>query len=203
MIAALLVATLTGCMNNPLQAPSTAAIVAPASVKLAWGDSYNGLNDGLGAVILGDFYVYDTVTDMPLENIKVEVTSNSSGTYIVPPEALKRAAYPEIPEGYSLNDCVDDNGNFDSSVYEWCAWVYDTVTGEYYEITGDYADNDSSGQSYRPNYMLGTTDGSGLLRVYVYVDYLFPDGESFANSQIVGSIGHDSSYFEVGPGTGN
>jgi len=203
MIAALLVATLTGCMNNPLQAPATAAIAAPPSVKLAWGSSYNGLNDGLGAVVIGDFFVYDTETDMPLQNVAVEVTSNSAGTYLIPQEALKLATPPEIPEGYSLADCEDENGNFDTATYEWCAWVYDTVSGEYYEITGDYADNDGSGQSYRSNYYSGATDGSGLLRVYVYVDYLFPDGDSYANAQIVGSIGHDATYFEVGPGTGN
>ncbi len=200
MIAALLVASLTGCMNNPLSAPFDAVIEAPPSVSLAWGEAYNSLNEGIGAVIVGDFIVYDSVDDMPLENIEVEVFSNSGGVYILPPEALRTADYPAIPDGMSLSDCEDEDGNFDNTAYEWCGWVYDSLTGEYYEFGSDYADNDDQGQPYRPNYYIGATDSRGLLRVYIYVDALATDGESYQDAQIVGSIGHDSSAFEVGPG---
>lgn len=200
MIATVLLATLTGCMNNPLHAPASAAIEAPSSVELAWVESVNGLNDGYGAVILGDFYVYDTEDDLPLQNIEVEVISNSSGVYLLPPEALQVVDYPSIPEGYSTDDCVDDDGNFSSEEYEWCGWVYDTVSGSYYEFGTGYADNDGDGEAFNPTYMLGATDRYGLLRIYVYVDALAASGESYANAQIVGSIGHDSAVFEVGPG---
>lgn len=200
MIATVLLAVLAGCMNNPLHAPYSAAIEAPASVDIAWAASVNGYNDGAGAIIASDFFVYDTVDDMPLQNIEVEVMSNGSGVYLLPDEALQVADYPSIPEGYSMDDCKDENGNFDNQTYEWCGWVYDTVTDQYYEFGSDYADNGESGDPYRPTYMIGGTDRYGLLRVWVYVDSLPESGDSYANVQIVGSIGHDSAVFEVGPG---
>lgn len=203
MIAALLIASLSGCMNNPIQAPTTATIEAPASVALAWAEEFNGLNDGIGAVIIGDFYVVDSVTDMPLENIEVEVISNSGGVYLLPPEALRVADFPSIPDGLSMSDCVDEDGNFDNTVYEWCGWVYDTVRGSYIEFGSDYADNGDGGDPFRPTYMTSATDDRGLLRFFAYVDALAESGDSFDNAQIVGSIGVDSASFEVGPGGGN
>lgn len=200
MIAPLLFASLAGCMNNPLHAPYSAAIEGPASVDLAWSESVNGYNDGYGAVILADFFVYDTVDDLPLANIEVEVISNSSGVYLIPPEALRIADYPSIPEGYSQSDCIDENGNFDNLAYEWCGWVYDTLSGQYFEFGSDYADNSESGDAFQPTYLIDGTDDYGLLRVYVYVDSLPATEEGFSNVQIVGTIGHDTAVFEVGPG---
>lgn len=200
MFAALLIASLTGCMNNPIQAPMTAVIEAPASVSLAWDDAFNGLNDGIGAVIITDFFVYDSETEMPLENIEIEVMSNSGGVYLLPPESLRVGDYPAIPDGLSLSDCVDENGNFDNTTYEWCGWVYDTVTGSYIEFGSDYADNGDGGDPFRPTYVKSATDDRGLLRVFVYVDALAESGDSFENAQIVGTIGVDTAAFEVGPG---
>lgn len=202
MIAPVLLAVLTGCMNNPLQAPFTAVIEAPSSVEIGWGESCNGVNDGCGAVIIGDFVVYDSDTDMPLDNIEVEVMSYG-GAYLLPAEALQVVDSPYVPEGFSTADCLDEDGNFDNEAYEWCGWVYDSVSGQYYEWGGDYADNADQGEAYNPTYMIGATDRNGLLRVFVYVDALTISGESYSNAQIVGTIGHDDAVFEVGPGGSN
>ncbi|MCK6504627.1 hypothetical protein L6R53_14685 [Myxococcota bacterium] len=198
MLAALLVASLTGCMQNGLQAPYTAFVLAPASVSVAWDDSYNGLNDGIGAIILGDFLVYDAENDEPLQNVNLEILSNSAGACLVPSEALQLVDYPTMPEGSSLADCVDENGNFDNTVYEWCAWHYDTLSGNYYQFGSDFADSGG----FCPGYHTGTTDRYGLLRVYVYLDALATQGEEsdFQNAQIVGTTGYDSDFFEIGPG---
>lgn len=202
MIATLLLATLTGCMNNPLQAPWTAVIEGPASVDIGWSEAVNGVNDGAGALVIGDFVVYDSETELPLENIEVEVTSGA-GVYLLPPEALQVVDYPAIPDGFSAADCEDEDGNFDNQAYEWCGWVYDTLSGEYYEFGAGYAENSDGGEAYNPTYYIGATDGRGLLRVYVYVDSLPPSGEDYGNAQIWGSIGHDQTVFEVGPGGSN
>lgn len=205
MLASLVLVQLLACTSG-VQAPSTASVVAPASVKVAWTEAYNGLNDGIGAIIMGDFQVYDATADMYLQNVKMEITSNSAGACLLPPEALQIVDYPQIPEGSSLADCVDENGVFDATVNEWCAWNYDTVTGQYYEFGSNYADSGG----FCPNYLKGVTDRYGLLRVYVYVDALAVSGESedgtiqgYQNAQIVGTIGYDTDYFEVGPGENN
>jgi len=196
MIAALLLASLTGCMPNGLQAPTSAVIVAPASVSLSWDESFNGIGDGIGALIQGDFEVYDTDTALPLQNIRTEIFSNSSGACLIPEEAVQVVDHPVIPDGASLADCVDDNGNFDNQAYEWCGWTYDSISGQYYEFSTSYASSDG----FCPNYETAVTDRYGLLRVYVYLDALATSGDSYANSQIVGSIGYSSDFFEVGPG---
>lgn len=201
MIAPLLLATLTGCMNNPLKAPATAVIESTIqSYDIEWGESYNGVNDGIGAVVFFDFWVYDSQDDMPLENIEVEVFSSLDGVYVLPPEALRLVDYPSIPEGYSVADCEDDNGNFDNATYEWCGWVYDTITGQYYEFGSDYADNDESGESYNPTYMIDATDDRGLVRAWIYVDRLPLSGDSYSSGQITATIGVDSTIISVGPG---
>lgn len=198
MLAALLIASLTGCMQNGLQAPYTAFVLAPSSVSVAWDDSFNGINDGIGAIILGDFLVYDGEDDAPLQNINLEIISNSTGACLVPSEALQLVDSPFIPEGASMADCVDENGNFDNTVNEWCAWNYDTLSGNYYQFGSDYADDGG----FCPGYFEGTTDRYGLLRVYVYLDALATQGEEsdFQNAQIMGTTGYDSDFFEIGPG---
>lgn len=206
MLATLLIASLTGCMQNGLQAPYTAYVQAPESVIVAWDDAYNGINDGIGAIIFGDFLVYDAETDAPLQNISFEVMSNSGGACLVPPEALQLVDYPAMPDGASMADCVDENGNFDNTANEWCGWHYDTITGNYYEFGTDFAD----AGGFCPNYQTGETDRFGLMRVYVYIDAL-PASEvgddgavtGFDNAQIVGTIGYDSDFFEVGPAESN
>ncbi|MCB9777915.1 MAG: hypothetical protein H6742_05075 [Alphaproteobacteria bacterium] len=199
MTSLLLLATLTGCMSQPIDAPFSAVIQAPESVSLAWDDSANGQFDGIGALILADFLVYDSEQGVPLENIAVEVTSGGSGVYLLPPEALKLVDYPEMPEGASMSDCEDENGNFDNETNEWCAWHYDTISGNYYSFSSDFAD----AGGYGPTYVQSGTDNRGLLRVYVYVDALPAVEDSFADISIVGSIGHASDFFEVGPGENN
>lgn len=221
MLASLILATLTGCSPKGLQAPYSAYVVAPSSVKIAWDESYNGLNDGIGAVLLGDFYVYDSDSSAPLNNIKLEITSGTAGVCLVPAEALKNVDYPGMPDGASMADCVDENGNFDNLANEWCGWNYDTITGRFYQFGSDYAGVDG----FCPNYETGVTDRYGLMRIYLYIDALVQtsggttatggtdtggtagvstgSGASFANAQIVGSTGYSEDYFEIGPGENN
>lgn len=198
MLAAILIASLAGCMQNGLQAPYSAFVLAPASVSVAWDESYNGLGDGIGAIIMGDFLVYDAEDDMPLQNINLEVLSNTAGACLVPEEALQLVDYPSMPEGASMADCVDENGNFDNTTNEWCAWHYDTLSGQYYQFGSDYSDSGG----FCANYFRGTTDRYGLLRIYVYLDALATQGEEsdFQNAQIVASTGYDTDFFEIGPG---
>lgn len=206
MFASLILTSLLGCMADGIQAPSTASVIAPSSVKVAWDTDYNGLNDGIGAIIVGDFQVYDSTAEGNLQGINIEMFSNSTGACLLPPEALQVVDYPSVPEGSSLADCVDEDGVFDATINEWCAWNYDTVTGQYYEFGSNYADSGG----FCPNYLKTVTDRYGFARVYVYIDALVPSGESedgtvegFQNAQIVGTIGYDTDFFEIGPGENN
>jgi len=168
MLASLILATLTGCSPHGLQAPYSAYVVAPSSVKIAWDESYNGLNDGIGAVLVGNFYVYDSDTSAPLNNIKLEITSGTAGVCLVPAEALNTVDYPGMPDGASMADCIDENGNFDNQTNEWCGWNYDTISGQFYQFGSDYAGVDG----FCPNLQTGVTDRYGLLRIYLYIDAL-------------------------------
>lgn len=208
MFTSLLLSSLLGCVADGIQAPSTASVIAPASVKVAWDDAFNGLNDGIGAIIIGDFQVYDSESEGNLQGVNIEFLSNSSGTCLLPPEALQVVDYPAIPEGSSSQaDCLDENGVFDATINEWCAWNYDTLSGQYYEFGSNYADSGG----FCPNYVKAVTDRYGFARVYVYVDALVPSGDadeeggstSFQNAQITGTIGFDTDFFEIGPGENN
>lgn len=206
MLATLLIASLTGCMQDGIQAPESAYVIAPSSVSVAWDDAYNGLNDGIGAIILGDFQVFDTDADAPVQNARLEILSNSAGACLVPAEALQVVDYPSMPEGASMSDCLDEDGYFDNQSNEWCGWHYDTIRDEYYQFGSDFSDADG----FCPNYQIGATDRYGLMRVYVYLDALATTGtddegasEDFQDAQIVGTTGYHSDYFEVGPGENN
>jgi len=206
MLATLVIATLAGCAPNGVQAPYTAYVVAPSSVKISWDEAFNGLDDGIGAIMFGDFYVYDSDVTGPLNNVKLEVTSGTGGVCLVPAEALQNVDYPTMPDGASMADCVDENGNFDNATNEWCGWNYDTITDQYFQFGAGY----SSAGGYCPNYQTGVTDRYGMLRVYVYIDALVASdvdekglATGFSNAQVVGSTGYAADFFEVGPGENN
>lgn len=187
----------TGCVSGSIQAPATATITASSDFSFSWDETYNGDQDGIGAIFVADWFVEDSETGMPLEKIEVEIFTNSSGVYVVPAEALTLIDYPEAPESASdqaavRDQCTDQDGNFDNTE-EWCAWYWDTESAQYYQFGAGYADADG----YAPTYMVGKTDGRGIMRTWLYVDYLPDSDGSFGNVSILGTIQVDSASLQM------
>lgn len=192
-----------GCLSGAIPAPSSARIKVAGDYTVGWSSSYNEQHDQLGMVLQGYLMVYDSGDDnMPLEAIEVEMISGYPGVYLIPAEAVKLVGYPEASvdptDQAAIRDaCTDANGNFKSDP-EWCAWYWDTESQQFYEISGQYVATDSN---YAPNYMVGQTNGRGLLEFYIYVDALPVFGNeaasSFGTVTITTSIGVDTSTFEI------
>jgi hypothetical protein len=174
-------------------------------VNLAWAIDYNGIDDGIGALILLDFMVYDANEGFPLENIRVELLSGYAGMYLIPKTAVKIVPYPTLDEDEKAALCdTDGNGYIDDDAPDSCSWNWDTSGDVYFELASDYAN------AYHPNYLIGATDNRGLFRTYVYVDSLptksvggdDDDGGgegSFLPVSVYANIGVDSSEVQVGP----
>jgi hypothetical protein len=203
-----------GCIEGAIPAPSSATLEVPTDVTVAWDIEYNGAHDNVGTVLMTDMFVYDSEENMPLEHIEVEVVINGGGVYAIPAEAVQLVGYPEASvdpsEAGAIKDaCTDDEGNFKSDP-EWCAWYWDTDSGQYYQIGGQYI---ATSSNYAPNYFVGQTDNRGILNMYLYVDWFKANGEevsggdeeesdikySFSATTISASIGVDGGQFTVRP----
>jgi len=201
-----------GCVEGAIPAPEDARLEMPGDMSLIWNIDYNGAHDNIGSVLMADIFVYDSEEDLPLEHIEVEVVVNGGGIYVIPAEAVQLVGYPEASVDPTDSDairdaCTDDEGNFKSDP-EWCAWYWDTESGQYYQIGGQYI---STGNNYSPNYFVGRTDNRGILNLYLYADWFGASGEesvddeeveikySFSSTDISGSIGVDSGTFTVSP----
>lgn len=192
-----------GCVQGAIEAPFSARLRGPDDFTVSWHSDYNELQDQVGVVLMGDLMVYDNETDLPLESIEVEMTSNFGGVYLIPAEAVKLVGYPEATVDPTDSDairdaCQDEAGNFKSDP-EWCAWYWDTDTQQYYQIGGQYV---ATASEYSPNYFVGRTNNRGILEFYVYVDALPVMGDvsaamSYGTAVISANIGVDSTSFEI------
>lgn len=174
---------------NPIAAPPGSQIIVPDDVTIGWSSDYNGLNDGYGAIVIADVMVTDA-NAIPLQDVRVEVTSGYGGVLLVPDTAIKLVDPPNAPDGGCPSDGVYDTGE------EGCAWVQDTLSGQYYEFSGDYY----SAGGYAPTYFTSATDGRGLVRFYLYIDAL-PVSEqgtsSFVDVPIYATIQVDGDSFLI------
>ncbi len=65
-----------------------ALVLVPEDVEIAWDRSYNGYDDGIGAVVLVDIMVYEATTGEPVDFVDLEVLATDEGVLLFPPEAL-------------------------------------------------------------------------------------------------------------------
>ena len=192
-----------GCVQGAIEAPFSARLKGPDDFTVSWHSDYNELQDQVGVVLMGDLMVYDNETDLPLESIELEMTSNFGGVYLIPADAVKLVGYPEATVDPTDTDairdaCQDEAGNFKSDP-EWCAWYWDTDTQQYYQIGGQYV---ATASEYAPNYFVGRTNNRWILEFYVYVDALPVMGDvsaamSYGTAVISANIGVDATSFEI------
>jgi hypothetical protein len=198
----------SSCTVNQIDPPFGSSIVGPEDIVVAWTSAANEF-DLSGMMIFFDLAVFDQDGN-PMENAKVEVTSNFSGVYLIPQEAVELVQYPGLPAGIESQDdvkeaCTNEQGDY-ILAEDWCAWYWDTTTSQFFQFAGTYANaftySDTAGYFwYAPTHYVGQTDGRGLLRVYAMVDMLPYDaeGDTFQKVQILASIGVDSDVFNIDP----
>ncbi len=187
---------------------------APASAELSDLEDFEVVTstavqtaDGVGVLLFGDIMVFDSDTDMPLNNIEVEILSNWSGIYTIPENAIKLvdgvSAPADVVDGTTpVADYCDVNpadGYIDADADDWCSWWWDTESQAYYQFGGDYA---MGPDNYQPTYMIGTTDNRGVLRFYLYIDAMPYDAENatFSDAAVWFSIGVDTLTVAINAG---
>jgi len=165
-----MMATLTGCMDNyatGIPAPFEAQISIPEDLTIASNEGLTARNDGAGVLFLMDILIYSDETGYPMDNIQVELLSESAGVYIIPSTAVKLVGGPsELDE----SQCDSDGEpGVDANAPDECYWQYDTSSNQYFQFSGDFAN------AYQPNYMIGPTNEHGVVRAYLYMDQLLGD----------------------------
>ena len=165
---------LMGTTCGPYSAPYTASLTVPDDITLYPSPAFED-TDGSGILMFMESMVYDSSSGAPLNNIKIDVTSASTGIYIIPESAIMLADMPSVAEGVEDADDIaaicdqNEDGFIDDTAGEWCSWYWDTESGVFYQITTEYAQGDNF---YRPNYTEGGTDSRGIFSYYLFIDQI-------------------------------
>ena len=204
----LALAALPGCTSNGVHAsPDDIIQVNPETITIQ-GGSY-GIEpaegqpfydiDGTGKLWFIEYSVLD-VDRQPRNAIDLSVTSLFEGLAIIPPSAVRTVDKPDLPDGIEnrgdiVDACTDDDGNYTNDE-EWCAYYYDVDSGTFVDFGSDYAYADG----YSPTYAQLVTDGNGVARVYLFLDWIPQDGAgAYAQleTSVVGSIGYSSAEYQL------
>lgn len=177
----LVLLSLVAC-SGPYGAPYGSTVqINPESVVAQFGLAFYD-EDGFGAVsyveaaVFGDNNVGVTA---PLQSVAVVITSDWPGAYIVPSEAINQID--------DLATACDEDASA-----EGCGVFEDNTSGNYYEVTGEYAYVDT----LRPNTLYGETDARGVVPFYVFFDSL-PYATSDTSFAINASISYNSATMSV------
>jgi hypothetical protein len=203
--AVLVLDALPGCKSNGVHAqPDDTIQVNPEDITIQ-GGAYGATPkadqpfykiDGTGKLWFIEFSVLDA-DEQPRNAIDVSVTSLFEGMAIIPPSAVRTVDPPELPEGINnrgdiVDACTDDNGNYTNDE-EWCAYYYDVDSGTFVDFGSDYAYVDG----YTPTYAELQTDGNGVARVYLFLDWIPNGGGEYSSleTDVIGSIGYSSAAY--------
>lgn len=179
----------TGCLPaTGVEAPFDANLSIPDDVEIS-GAAVGTYDDNIGALILLDVLVFSDETGLPMDNIQVELLSNSAGVYLIPSSAVKLVGGPaEVSE----DQCFDGDGNYLENAPDECYWLYDSSGDQYIQFASDFAN------VYKPNYMMGATDEHGILRSYVYVDAMPEDSDGqYTDAAVSVMLGHLTDTFTI------
>ena len=158
----------------PVNAPSGTEIAELDNIDVFWNYEWEG-DPTRWALARTEFFVYDGETEMPRNNVVIEVFSGYSGVYVLPTGVINVA------------NCPEGEGQWDS----YCSDP-DQTWGE---LTGDFND------SLRPTYYRGYTDGSGIETVWFWIEDMPVADENVGEVPISASIGVSSVFFDITPST--
>jgi hypothetical protein len=204
----LVLAGLPGCESNGVHAQPDDTIEVNPETLVIQGGSY-GIEpadgqpfyeiDGTGKLWYIEFAVLDAEL-LPRNAIEVSVSSLFEGLAVIPPSAVRTVDPPELPEGIDnrgdiVDACTDEDGNYTNDE-EWCAYYYDVDSGTFVDFGSDYAYVDG----YSPTYAEVVTDGNGVARIYLFLDWIPQDGAgAYAQleTDVIGSIGYSAAIFRL------
>src|SRR5262245_22971360 len=75
--------------------PAEPELLLPDEVGIAWEDVYNGIDDGLGALVPVDVMAYDGASGEPLANVPIQVWTDDVAAIPLPVEAVLVMNPPE------------------------------------------------------------------------------------------------------------
>jgi hypothetical protein len=203
----LVFAALPGCRADGVHAnPSDVIQVNPGAIVIQGGaygiepneDQPFFQPDGNGKLWFIEFAVLDEDLN-PRNAVELSVNSLFEGLAIIPPSAVRTVDPPELPEGIEsrgdiVDACTDDEGNYTNDE-EWCAYYYDVDSGTFLDFGSDYAYS----EGYAPTYAELATDGNGIARVYLFLDWVPSADGAYAalDTSVIGSIGYSSVAFQL------
>lgn len=177
----LILLSLVAC-SGPYGAPQGSRVtVFPEDFTASFGTAFYD-EDGLGFVAYCEAYVEgpnDFEETVPINNVEVVAQSQWPGVYLLPEDAVNSVSTLE-------DGCAEDPSG------EGCDVFIDTDSGEYYEITGEYAYDDT----LRPNLMYATTNNRGVVPFFLFFDSL-PYSTSDTDFMITYSIQVDNTEQSV------
>lgn len=216
-----------GCSRGPYPAPVDAVVtILPAAATLAPSQSTKDPlamvgrdQEGLppqGVMLWARAVVTDSDpplayenSQLPLTNIQVEIRTSASTICVLPTESVWQATPPEIPD-----DIDDIQAACAEEWQDWCAWYWDADSESFYQLYDTYVaypgDTSDTGYDdpYCPNFLLSSTDSSGGLDFYVFVDALphSVDSESgsisWSNATVSAYITNDSADLTISTTSG-
>ncbi|MEZ4236132.1 MAG: hypothetical protein R3F59_08215 [Myxococcota bacterium] len=178
-------------------------LLLPQEVHVAWEGAYNGVDDGLGALVPVDVMAYDGATGEPLGDVPVEVYTDDAAAVPVPVEAVLVVNAQDEPAVDPEDQLAElgllgpadgpPYGEADEPEPRRIAW--DAVRDQYVVFDAFEADSfESNGGGIEL-----LTDSGGVARLYLYVD-AFPETEiGFQPVRVVVSMGDVDELFTVSP----
>jgi hypothetical protein len=106
---------LTACAEEEMAGQQ---LLVPNDVPLQWDESFNGLGDGLGAVVPIDVMVFEGLTGEPLGSVSLDVDASYEGVGI-----------PVLVEVVEPDSCMD------------CVFVWDAYRDRYVDLVPENADS--------------------------------------------------------------
>lgn len=140
MILGLLLPLVLGCRDGSVEVQ----VLTPDDVEVTWDQSFNRVDDGVGALVPVDVLVYEGVTGAPLEAVEVEVRVDDLALVFPHHEVVW------------LDDADDRISSDDARLDDTVTW--DVWLDRWIELG-------PAGSS-----LTLTTDSDGLVRFYVYAD---------------------------------
>lgn len=196
--------TLAACGADP----GLPELLLPQEVHVGWESAYNGVDDGLGALVPVDVMAYDGATGEPLADVPIEVYTDDAAAVPMPVEAVLVMDPPAADEADVAAELVDQlaelglvldvavlDGTDDEAPGDEGRIAWDAARDQYVVFDGEQA---ASGGIEL------ITDSGGVARLYIYVD-AFPEGGAagddgtFQPIRVVVSMGGVDELFTVSP----
>lgn len=190
LLRCLLVATFAaGCGVDALSVGGSEVLI-PDQVPVVWDVAYNGVGDGLGALVPVDVMAYDGATGEPLPGLEVHVWTADDAATPIPPNGVV-VLDGEIDLASTLvSEAIDPWAAKPVGPPEFEFW--DALHDQFVAVAFGGVDFDLR------------TDEGGVARLYLFVD-AFREREpgekegGLAPIQVVVAVGDDETVFSLVP----